>query len=247
MQKICANFLRKDKLFFTFHHHFRMKTIRVRGSTEAIPVGKILCLGRNYSEHAKEMRTEIPDRPVVFIKPSTAIICDGEDICIPKISHELHHEVELVVAISETGKHIPRDRTKEHILGYSVGLDMTLRDVQAEAKNKGLPWSVAKGFDTSAPVSEFIPTSMIRNLTELEIRCKVNGKLRQSSRLSQMIFSVEETIAYVSALFTLERGDLIFTGTPAGVGKVDTGDRIEAELVGWTTITHAVKSEQFSY
>jgi 5-carboxymethyl-2-hydroxymuconate isomerase len=220
-----------------------MKTIRVRGLREEIPVGKILCLGRNYAEHAKEMQSDVPDRPLVFIKPSTALISDGQDILIPRLSREVHHEVELVVAIGKTGKHLQQEQAKEHILGYGVGLDMTLRDVQNEAKRKGLPWSIAKGFDTSAPVSDIVPASMIANPAALEIQCRVNGTLRQKSRADQMIFSVEQIISYLSTLFTLERGDLIFTGTPAGVGTVVAGDRIEAELIGWTKITHTIKSE----
>lgn len=220
-----------------------LKTIRVRGSTEEISVGKILCLGRNYADHAKEMHADVPERPVVFLKPSSGIIHDGEDITIPKLSREVHHEVELVVAIGKTGKHISRKNANDFILGYGVGLDMTLRDLQNEAKDKGLPWSVAKGFDTSAPVSDIIPVSMVQQPSELEIRCKVNGVLRQSSGVDKMIFSVEDVISYLSTIFTLERGDLIFTGTPAGVGKVDSGDQIEAELVHLTKITHYVKSE----
>lgn len=220
-----------------------MKTIRVRGLREEIPVGKILCLGRNYAEHAKEMQSEVPDCPLVFIKPSSALISDGQDIVIPRISQEVHHEVELVVAIGKTGKRMQQEQARNYILGYGVGLDMTLRDIQREAKKKGLPWSVAKGFDTSAPVSEIVPASMIASTAALEIQCRVNGTLRQTSRTDQMIFPVEQIISYLSTLFTLERGDLIFTGTPAGVGTVVPGDRIEAELVGWTKITHTIKSE----
>lgn len=220
-----------------------MKTIRVRGSTESIPVGKILCLGRNYADHAREMRAEIPERPVVFLKPSSAIIHDGEVIIIPKHSHDVHHEVEFVVAVGKNGKHIAKQRAGEYILGYGVGLDMTLRDVQAEAKAKGLPWSVAKGFDTSAPISEIIPAAQIVDPRAVELRCSVNGVIRQSARVDTMIVSVEEAVSYISSLFTLERGDLIFTGTPAGVGTVKPGDTIEAELVGLTRITHTVQSE----
>ena len=219
-----------------------MKTIRVRGSSEEIPVGKILCLGQNYAEHAREMQSEVPERPVVFLKPATALIRDGEDIIIPPISREVHHEVELVVAIAKKGKHIAESSAREFILGYAVGLDMTLRDVQNEAKKKGLPWSVAKGFDTSAPVSEIIPASQVKSFSELEIRCSVNGTLRQKSRVGMMVFSLEQIISYCSSVFTLERGDLIFTGTPEGVGRVQPGDAIQAELVNFLNITHHVVS-----
>lgn len=193
-----------------------MKTIHVRGSSEEIPVGKILCLGRNYSEHAQEMRSEIPEQPVVFLKPSTAIIHDGDEIVIPPISNQVHHEVELVVAIANDGKNIPESNARNFILGYAIGLDMTLRDVQSDAKKKRLPWSVAKGFDTSAPVSDIVPASSINDPSALEIRCSVNGTLRQHSQIERMIFSVEKVISYLSSVFTLERGDLIFTGTPRG-------------------------------
>jgi acylpyruvate hydrolase len=219
-----------------------MKTIRVRGSTEEIPVGKILCLGRNYAEHAREMDADIPDHPVVFLKPSTALIRDGEDIAVPKFSHDVHHEVEAIVAISKTGKNIRPDSAGEFVLGYGVGLDMTLRDLQNDAKRNGLPWSVAKGFDTSAPVSEIIPAKKIADPATLEIVCRVNGHIRQRSSVSRMIFPFEDTLSYLSTIFTLERGDLIFTGTPEGVGPVKAGDIIQAELVGYTTITHRVKS-----
>lgn len=219
-----------------------MKTIRVRGTTEEIPVGKVLCLGRNYVEHAREMKADIPRQPVVFIKPSTAIIHTGEEIVIPTISREVHHEVELVVAIAKTGKNIPPERAHEFILGYGVGLDMTLRDVQTEAKNKGLPWSVAKGFDTSAPVSNIVPTRLVGKPSELVIRCTVNGVVKQQTRVDRMTFSVEEILAYLSTIFTLERGDVVFTGTPEGVGPVRAGDTVTAELVQYETITHPVRS-----
>lgn len=235
--------MRKYKKVCTLPLYFRMKTIRIRGAAEEIPVGKILCLGRTYAEHAQEMHADVPEHPLVFIKPSTAIIADGQDILIPALSRNVHHEVELVVAIGKNGKNIPPSQAKEHIAGYGVGLDMTLRDVQSEAKTKGWPWSIAKGFDTSAPVSEIIPASIIPNPTALEIRCRVNGILRQKSTAGAMVFSIEEIVSYLSTLFTLERGDLIFTGTPAGVGTVVAGDRIEAELVGWTKIAHTIKEE----
>src|SRR6266849_5438527 len=214
MQKFASKACVKQKNSLDSLGTLGMKTIRVLGSREEIPVGKVLCLGRNYVQHAREMLSEVPERPIIFLKPATALIRDGENILIPPISREVHHEVELVVAISKNGKHIPESSAREFILGYGVGLDMTLRDVQNEAKKKGLPWSVAKGFDTSAPVSEIIPASRIKNVSELEIRCSVNGTIRQKSRIEAMVFSIEQIISYCSSLFTLERGDLIFTGTP---------------------------------
>jgi 2-keto-4-pentenoate hydratase/2-oxohepta-3-ene-1,7-dioic acid hydratase in catechol pathway len=219
-----------------------MQTISVYGSISPIYVGKILCLGRNYAEHAKEMQTEVPQSPIIFLKPPSAIIKNGEDIIIPKISNELHHEIELVVAIGRKAKNISMHEAINYVLGYGIGLDMTLRDVQNEAKNKGLPWSVAKGFDTSAPISDIIPAAKISNPQDLEIRCTVNGILRQQSSTSKMIFTISQMIEYISSIFTLELGDLIFTGTPEGVSQVRDGDTIEAELVGYTKISHLVRA-----
>lgn len=218
-----------------------MKTIRLSQSKEEIAVGKIICLGRNYADHAKEMGAEVPSEPVLFLKPSSAIISNGENIIRPSFSQQLHHEVELVVAVSKSGKNIDVSRAFEYVLGYGVGLDMTLRDVQGEAKKKGLPWSVAKGFDTSAPISEIIPKNQIPDPKQLEIRCLVNGTERQHTSISRMLFPIEKIISYCSTIFTLEEGDLIFTGTPEGVGVVNDGDVIEAELLGYTKITHHVK------
>ena len=217
-----------------------MKTIKLEGTQKEYTVGKILCLGRNYIEHAKEMHAEVPKEPVIFLKPPTAIIWNKEDIRIPKISKEPHHEVELVVAIGQNGKDIPRADAFQYVLGYGIGLDMTLRDVQNDAKKKGLPWSVAKGFDTSAPVSDIVPISKIKDSHNLGIRCTVNGIIRQDSSTKNLIFSIDKIIEYISSIFTLEVGDLIFTGTPEGVGIVNDGDVIEAELVGYTKISHRV-------
>jgi len=219
-----------------------MKTLKVRGSDKDFTVGNVFCVGRNYAEHAKEMKSEIPTTPMIFLKPSSAVTRDREDIVRPSISKQLHHEVELVVAIGSHAKNVSPQDAQKHIFGYAVGLDMTLRDIQAEAKTKGLPWTIAKGFDTSAPVSEIIPASMVRNPQSLEIRCSVNGALRQRTTIDKMIFSVDSVIAFISTLFTLEAGDLVFTGTPEGVGTVNGGDLLRAELVGWTSISHHVKT-----
>jgi acylpyruvate hydrolase len=219
-----------------------MRTVKVDITNEELPVGKILCLGRNYAEHAKEMDSEIPVTPVVFIKPSTALLRSGEPIVLPAISQNLHHEVEFVVVIGREGKHIPAREAHRHILGYAIGLDMTLRDVQNEAKDHGLPWAVAKGFDTSAPVSSVIPVTAITEPQRQTLLCRVNGTERQRGSTADMIFTIPQIIEYTSSLFTLERGDLIFTGTPHGVGRVVPGDTIEAELAGHITITHTVHS-----
>jgi acylpyruvate hydrolase len=218
-----------------------MAKVAFTDSQRFVNVGKCLCLGRNYPAHAKEMNAEIPENPVVFIKPSTAVIGSGSRVIIPPFSRELHHEVEMVVVIGKDGKDIPREKAYEHVAGYAVGLDMTLRDVQADAKKKGLPWSVAKGFDTSAPVSAIIDKRSVRDPHALELSLKVNGVLRQRSSTANMIFRVEYIVSYLSSIFTLEAGDLIFTGTPEGVGPVVPGDQMQASLESVGTLTVGVE------
>ena len=207
-----------------------MRKIFFRGSEKFFRVGKILCLGRNYAVHASEMGAELPETPVVFMKPSSALVYDGGTISIPTISSDVHHEIELVVVMGKEAHNISLPEANRHIAGYAVGLDMTLRDVQTEAKKKGLPWTVAKGFDTSAPVSQAVEASAIPDPHSLEISLKVNGKTRQHANTREMIFKVDFLVSYLSSLFTLDPGDLIFTGTPEGVGPVRGGDTLEAEL-----------------
>ncbi len=207
-----------------------MKSVTVRGSSEPICVQKIICLGQNYAEHAKEMKFDVPVSPVLFLKPSSAVIHEGEQIIIPEISHDVHHEVELTVLIGKKGKNISRESAWQYVAGYGVGLDMTMRDIQLEAKKKGLPWSLAKGFDTSAPLSEFIPADQVGDPKSLSIQLKINGNIRQSSSTNKLIFPVDVVIAYSSQFMTLERGDVIYTGTPEGVSRVDHGDILEAFL-----------------
>ena len=218
-----------------------MKTIQVQDSSTVLPVGKILCLGRNYSEHAKELGNAIPSEPVVFMKPSSSIVYDGEDIIKPAYSNDIHHEVELVVAIGEPGYHIKESEAARHILGYAIGLDMTLRDVQTKLKKEGLPWFTAKGFHTSAAVSKIIPREQIKKHDCLEITCSVNGALRQKTTTDKMIFSIEKMISYLSTIVTLDTGDLIYTGTPEGVSSVFDGDIIEAELTGHIRIRNRIR------
>lgn len=187
------------------------------------------------------MNAEIPTSPVVFLKPATAVIHTGGTVVRPAISANLQQEAELVVAIGKEAKNVPAERALELVAGYGIGLDMTLRDVQAEAKKKGLPWTLAKGFDTSAALSDFIPPGEIPNFRDLTIRGSVNGILRQEANTCEMIFSVEDTISYLSTLFTLEAGDLLFMGTPEGVTTVESGDLIEAHLVGFTQVSVRVQ------
>jgi acylpyruvate hydrolase len=221
-----------------------MRTVRFQSGQSPLPVGKILCLGRNYAEHAKEMHAEVPTQPVVFLKPSTAIIYDGDTVLLPPFSRDVHHEVEMVVVIGREGRSIPRERAMDHVAGYAVGLDMTLRDVQQAAKTKGLPWSVAKGFDTSAPLSSAVGREKVPDPHRLILSLCVNGTVRQRSSTAAMLFPVDAVIAYLSTVFTLEPGDLIFTGTPEGVASVSPGDTLEAELESVGSLRVGVRSAE---
>lgn len=207
-----------------------MRSVTLRGSSGPIIVNKIICLGQNYAEHAKEMKFDVPISPVIFLKPSSAIIHQGEQIVLPSISSNVQHEVEMTVLIGEGGKDIHINSALGHAAGYGIGLDMTMRDIQLEAKEKGLPWSLAKGFDTAAPLSEFIAAAEVGNPHTLNVNLLINGKIRQNSSTSKFVFSVDKVIAYISQFITLERGDVIFTGTPEGVSRVEHGDKLEASL-----------------
>ncbi len=202
----------------------------LQDSEEQIDIRKIICIGRNYADHAKEMSAEVPTVPVFFLKPTTAIVSTGGSVIIPSVSSDVHHEVELTVLLAKGGSLIPEKEALEYVAGYGVGLDMTLRDVQAEAKRKGLPWTLAKGFDTSAPLSSFVPASRVQDPHALDIQLNVNGEPRQSSNTKNLIFTIQHLISYISQSITLERGDVIFTGTPEGVGPVRAGDVLEASL-----------------
>jgi 2-keto-4-pentenoate hydratase/2-oxohepta-3-ene-1,7-dioic acid hydratase in catechol pathway len=208
-----------------------MKSVILRGEDKFYTVGKIICLGQNYAEHAKEMKFEVPASPVFFFKPPSAIIHGGGQIILPEISHDVHHEVEMTILIGEKGNNIHRSAALKHVAGYGIGLDMTMRDIQNEAKKKGLPWALAKGFDTSAPVSEFIPAETVGDPGSLNVQLFINGKLRQSSSTGKFVFPVDKVIAYISQFITLEPGDIIFTGTPEGVSRVEHGDTLEASLL----------------
>lgn len=207
-----------------------MKTARVKNLNEEFPIGKIVCVGRNYAEHAKELGNEVADKPVLFLKPASAIIYSGGEIIYPSFGNELHHEVELILLIGETIKNASEEQAEHAIIGYGVGLDMTLRDVQDGLKKKGHPWTIAKCFDTSAVISDFVLKKDYQLQLDEKIELKVNGAVKQSDTLRSMIFNPAEIVEYISSIMTLEKGDLIFTGTPAGVSKVDRGDKIEAKL-----------------
>ena len=207
-----------------------MKTARIKNLKEEYAIGKIVCVGRNYAEHAKELGNEVPDKPVLFLKPASAIIYSGGEIIHPDYGNELHHEVELVLLIRETVKNAKGVEAEKVVVGYGVGLDMTLRDVQNELKKKGNPWTLAKCFDTSAVISDFVLKKDYKLKSDEKLELKVNGILKQSDVLGSMIFNPTEIVEYISSIMTLEKGDLIFTGTPAGVSRVNRGDKLEAKL-----------------
>ena len=194
----------------------------------SFPVRRIFCVGRNYAEHVREMGGD-PTReaPFFFTKPADAVLTGGTDMPYPPGTADLHHEMELVAAIGSGGSHIKPGDALGHVYGYAAGLDMTRRDLQSEAKKAGRPWDMSKGFDFSAPIGEIVPASRIGHPARGSIELKVNGKIRQSSDLNRMIWSVAETVAYLSGLVRLAPGDLIFTGTPEGVTAVRRGDLLE--------------------
>lgn len=217
-------------------------TLPVAESNKVFPVGRIYCVGRNYAEHAREMGHD-PERepPFFFMKPADAIVQNGATIPFPQATRDLHHEIEMVVAIGKGGADIPEDRALDHVFGYGVGLDMTRRDLQGEAKKMGRPWEMGKAFDNSAPCSTLKPVSLVGHPSKGAIWLKVNGVVKQKGDLAEMIWKVPEMISYLSRLVTLKPGDLIYSGTPAGVGPVQRGDRLEGHVdgVGELTIAYA--------
>jgi len=207
-----------------------MKTIKIKNSNKEYSIGKIVCVARNYAEHAKELGNEIPDNPVLFIKPASSVIYSGGEILYPSFSNNMHHEVELVLLIGNTIKDADEFTAKDAIEAYSVGLDMTLRDVQGELKKKGSPWTVAKCFDTSCVLTDFVSASDYNLSLDEVISLSVNDTRRQFEKLNLMLFPPVQLVQYISSLMTLEKGDLVFTGTPAGVGPVKPGDKISASI-----------------
>lgn len=195
-----------------------------------LSIGKLICLARTYKKHAEEMKSDITEEPILFLKPASAVIFEGQSIIIPKMSKCLHHEVELGVVIGRKCKNISEKKALDYVLGYLVCLDITARDIQSKAKKNGWPWSVSKGFDTFAPISDVVLKEEVPDPNKLNISLKVNGELKQSSNTSNMIYSVERIIEFISQIMTLESGDLIMTGTPEGVGEISKNDIIEAEL-----------------
>lgn len=208
-------------------------SLPIQGSDQRYPVHRIFCIGRNYAEHAREMgATPEAGTPMFFCKPADAIVSDGADTPYPSLTSDLHHEVEMVVALAGGGRDIAAARVPELIFGYGVGLDLTRRDLQRQVKAKGHPWEIAKGFDHSAPLSALRPAGTAHVNGQTVLRLSVNGEMRQQTTLADMIHDVPAIVAALSTLFELHAGDLVFTGTPSGVSALRRGDELHAELVG---------------
>ena len=217
-------------------------SLPVAESNQEFPVGRIYCVGRNYAEHAREMGHD-PERepPFFFMKPADAVVQNGATLPFPQATKDLHHEIEMVVAIGCDGANIPVQKALDYVFGYGVGLDMTRRDLQGDAKKMGRPWEMGKAFDNSAPCTALKTAAMAGHPAKGAIWLKVNGKIAQKGDLSEMIWNVPETISYLSRLITLKAGDLIMSGTPAGVGPVKAGDKLEGHVdgIGDLTVTYA--------
>ena len=193
---------------------------------------KIICIGRNYAEHAKELKNEIPTEPVWFLKPDTALLKDGEPFYYPEFTKDLHHEIEVVIKINKVGKHIDEKFAHKYYDEIGLGIDFTARDAQNVCKEKGMPWEKAKAFDGSAPIGKFIKKETLSDLTDINFELKVNGVSRQVGTTKDLLFSFDKVISHVSKYVTLKVGDLIYTGTPKGVGAVAIGDKLQGYMHG---------------
>ena len=213
-------------------------SIPVAGSDDQFAVRRVYCVGRNYAAHAREMGAD-PDRedPFFFMKPADAIVPTGSTVPYPVKTRDYQHEIEMVVALKGGGRDVPKERALDLVYGYAVGLDMTRRDLQGEAKKMGRPWDMGKGFDQSAPCAPISPVSKVGHISKGAIWLKVNGKDRQKSDLELLIWSIPETISYLSGLVTLAPGDLIYSGTPEGVAAVVKGDKLEGHVDGLTDLS----------
>ncbi|USG61824.1 fumarylacetoacetate hydrolase family protein [Sneathiella marina] len=220
----------------------QIPTVAVKGTSKRFPVRRIFCVGRNYAEHTREMGGD-PDRepPFFFTKPADAVVDSGAKIPFPQATNSLHHEMELVVAISKGGVNIAQETASDHIFGYGAGIDLTRRDLQQIAKDKRRPWDSGKAFDQSAPCAALTIATEVSDITNSKIWLTVNGETRQSATIADLIWSIEEVIAFLSAEFALKPGDLIYTGTPAGVGAIQSGDKIEGCIEGLTPIAITLK------
>jgi len=191
---------------------------------------KIFCVGRNYAEHAKELGNAVPDEPIIFSKPPTALLKDGAPFYLPDFSEDIHHEAEIVLRVAKNGKHIEPKFAHKYFDHLTIGIDFTARDLQSKLKAKGHPWEIAKGFDGSAPVGQFVALNTLPPVNNIEFTLLKNGEPVQKGNTANLLFSFDVLIAYISKFFTLQQGDLIFTGTPQGVGRVHIGDHLEGYI-----------------
>jgi fumarylpyruvate hydrolase len=211
---------------------WEVPSLPVEGSADRFPVRRIYCIGRNYAAHAREMGADERDPPFFFLKPADAIVQDGTTIPYPAATEDLHYEAELVAAIGKAGANISVDDANDHIFGYGVGIDLTRRDLQNTAKEMRRPWDMGKGFDASAPCSTIYPASTIGHPTAGAITLTVNGDYKQKGDIADMIWNIPESVSYLSGLMRLEPGDLIYTGTPDGVGAIVSGDDVVVHVDG---------------
>ena len=217
-----------------------MSTVKLEPDS-IIRAGKIICVGQNYRKHILELDSVKSKNPLLFMKPSTAILPEGKTINLPRFSKEVHHEVELALLIGKNAKNISGKKWKNYVIGVGVALDLTLRDLQKEAKKYGHPWLISKGFDGSCPISIFTPLENIKNIQDLKIQLYINNNLRQEGSTGDMIWSVGELLAFITKIFTLEPGDIVLTGTPDGVGKLNSGDQVSASISEIGTMQFVVK------
>lgn len=202
---------------------------------------KIIGIGRNYTDHAKELNNPIPDSPVVFLKPDTALLKNNAPFYHPDFSSDIHHEVEIIIRIEKEGKNIDPKFAHKYYSSVGIGIDFTARDLQKKLKTEGLPWDICKGFNHSAPISSFLPKGNFQDLQNLSFHLEVNNKVVQEGNTKDMIFSIDKIIAYVSKFFTLKKGDIIFTGTPKGVGKINIKDKLSAYIEGQKLLDFEIK------
>ena len=202
---------------------------------------KIIAIGRNYIDHAKELNNPVPQKPVFFLKPETALLLKNRPFYYPDFSNEIHYETEIIIKINRVGKNISKPFAHRYYQELGIGIDFTARDLQRECKAKGLPWEIAKAFDNSAPIGKFIDKSQFEDINNINFNLNINGKIVQQGNTSEMIFDFDTLVAYVSKFFTLKMGDLIFTGTPAGVGQVKIGDRLSASIEDNTVLSFEIK------
>ena len=202
---------------------------------------KIICIGRNYINHAKELNNPVPKEPVVFFKPDSAILRNNQPFYYPDFSNDIQHEIEVVFKINRLGKNISKNFANKYYNEVGIGIDFTARDIQEQCKKSGLPWEKAKSFDGSAPIGRFLPKSKIKNINKINFHLALNGKTVQSGNTKDMIFDIDDIISYVSQFYTLKIGDLIFTGTPAGVGPVKINDRLQCYLENELLLDFKVK------